>query len=92
MPPLSQDTHLDADTAAPVAHTYRLKFMDDDRGVRKDVEFEAHDAAMALMIAHDEACNRSAELWCDGAKLCTIRRTDKDVWEISSSTLDNLRN
>jgi len=64
--------------------TYRMKFMDDDRGSRKDVEFEAEDAAAALVIAHKEASNRSAELWCDGQKLCTIKRTAEDYWEIRS--------
>ena len=62
--------------------TYRLRFMDDGRGVPKEVEFEAQDAATALVIAHNEASDRSAELWCDGQKLCTIRRSAKDVWEI----------
>ena len=66
-------------------HTYRLKFFDDARGVAKDIEFEAYDAARALIIAHKEASNRSAELWRDGEKICTIRRTDESVWEISGT-------
>jgi len=64
--------------------TYRMKFMEDGRGPQKDVEFEAQDAATALAIAHKEASNRSAELWCDGRKLCTIKRTAEDYWEIRS--------
>jgi hypothetical protein len=63
-------------------HTYRLKFMDDSRGLAKDIEFEASDAAHALIIAHKEASNRSAELWRDGKKVCTIRRIGEDIWEI----------
>jgi hypothetical protein len=63
--------------------TYRLKFFDDAHGVAKDIEFEAKDASRALIIAHREARNRSAELWCDGRKTCTIRRLKADAWEIS---------
>jgi hypothetical protein len=70
--------------AAPL-HTYRLKFSDDGRGLQKDVEFEAEDAAEALMIAHKEASNRWAELWRDGRKLCTIQRTEQGVWELQAS-------
>ena len=66
-------------------HTYRLKFFEDGRGVAKEVEFDAFDAAQALIIAHKEACERSAELWCDGAKLCTIRRDGSGTWKIGGS-------
>jgi len=66
-------------------HTYRLKFFDDGRGVAKEVEFDAFDAAEALIIAHGEASERSAELWCDGEKLCTIRRGSCGAWEIGGS-------
>ena len=62
--------------------TYRLKYKDDGRGLQRDIEFEAYDASMALAIAHREAEDRWAELWRDGRKLCTIRRTGHDVWEI----------
>jgi len=62
--------------------TYRLKFKADGRGLQRDIEFEAPDASMALAIAHREAADRWAELWRDGRKLCTIRRTGHDVWEI----------
>lgn len=77
-----------ANTYASPIHTYRLKFSDDGRGVPKDVEFEAPDAAMALLIAQREASNRSAELWCDGRRLCTIRRSNLGVWEIGSRALE----
>jgi len=63
-------------------HTYRLKFTEDGKGVQRDVEFEAHDAAMALILAHKEAANRSAELWCDGHRVCSIKKTDHGFWEI----------
>jgi hypothetical protein len=55
--------------------TYRLKFGDDGLGMAKEIEFDAHDAYMALTIAHREAQDRTAELWRDGMKLCTIQRT-----------------
>jgi hypothetical protein len=62
--------------------TYRLKFTEDGLGLPKEIEFEAHDAATALTIAHKEANDRSAELWCNGQKLCTIKRAASDFWEI----------
>lgn len=64
---------------------YRITFLEDGRGSQKDVDFEAQDAATALVIAHKEASNRSAELWCDGRKLCTIKRAREDFWEIRTS-------
>ncbi|QZH74273.1 MAG: hypothetical protein JY451_11305 [Erythrobacter sp.] len=64
-------------------HTYRLKFSDDGLGLPKEIEFEAEDAAGALIIAHGEARNRSAELWRNGEKVCTIMRTRDDIWKIS---------
>jgi len=66
-------------------HTYRLKFFDDDKGSAKEIEFDAFDAAQALIIAHNEASDRSAELWCDSEKLCTIRRRARGIWEIGGS-------
>jgi hypothetical protein len=38
------------------------------------LQFEADDASMALILAHQRASDRSAELWQDGKKLCTIKR------------------
>ena len=68
---------------ARLKHVYRIKFPEEHDGrPAKDVEFEAHDSSEALLIAHREARSRSAELWCDGAKICTIRRTPSNVWEI----------
>jgi hypothetical protein len=58
--------------------------MDDGKGLPKEVEFEAQDAATALVIAHKEASDRSAELWCNGRKLCTIKRSAQDFWEIGA--------
>jgi hypothetical protein len=68
-------------TTAPVRHTYRLKFPEEGLRSAKEIEFDAPDAAEALVIAHSEARRSSAELWRDGKKLCTIRR-DGEVWQI----------
>lgn len=68
--------------ASPVPQTYRLKFGEEDERPAKDIEFEAHDSFEALRIAHEEARTRSAELWQDGQKLCSIRRGGNGVWEI----------
>ena len=60
-------------------HTYRLKFADAGTRGAREIEFEAEDAYQALLFAHDEANSRSAELWRDGRKLCSIKRTVGDV-------------
>lgn len=71
----------------PVRRTavFRLKFDPEGERPAKDVEFEAEDAAQALIIAHREARKHSAELWRDGKKLCSIRRQTSEVWEIVSA-------
>ena len=66
---------------------YELRFsrVQDNRQDR--VSFLAEDAASALIMAHDRASNRCAELWRDGVKLCTIRRVpvaDDHYWQIAS--------
>lgn len=68
--------------ASPEPQTYRLKFHEEDGRPAKDVEFEAHDSFEALRVAHEEARTRSAELWRDGQKLCSIRRGGNGAWEI----------
>ena len=64
--------------------TYCLRYREDGVGLPKRVEFEAHDASMALAIAHKEAAGRAAELWVGGRQLCTIRRTGLrgEIWQI----------
>lgn len=64
--------------------TYSLRYFDDGIGKAKRVDFAAYDAATALVIAHREASRRSAELWCENRKLCTIKRigTESDFWEV----------
>lgn len=62
--------------------TYQLIFSDDGRGEPRKIEFDAEDAATALSIAHKEAPDRSAELWRDAQKLCTIRRKEEGFWQV----------
>jgi len=64
--------------------TCSLRYADDGVGVEKRVEFRANDPAAALAFAHREASRRSAELWCEDRKLCTLRRVGagSDVWEV----------
>jgi hypothetical protein len=65
-------------------NTYSLRYTDDGIGRAKQVDFQAFDAATALIIAHREASDRSAELWCEDRKLCTIKRigTESDFWQV----------
>lgn len=53
---------------------YTLTFIEDGIGLAKRLEFTAPDIAGALIIAHQQAARRSAELWEGARKLCTIRR------------------
>jgi len=64
---------------------YRLKFAEDGIGCEKAVEFHAEDASAALLISQNESPNRTAELWCDGKLLCTIRRDGglADFWHVN---------
>ncbi len=67
---------------------YKLVFSEFGDEPEKVVEFEADDAAAALIFAHEEAFNRSAQLWSEDRQLCNIRRmpcANKDLWEISSA-------
>ena len=64
--------------------TFSLRYAEDGIGRAKRVEFKAYDAASALIMAHREASERAAELWCEDRKLCTLRRigTESDFWEV----------
>ena len=72
----------------PERHVYQLKFT--DASGRTDLEFEAEDAFSALILAHDEAGNRSAELWRDGQKIGSIRRVQRELWEIQPTHIERL--
>ena len=53
---------------------YALVFSDDECGLAKRLEFSADDLTSALITGHKEAIGRTAELWRDEIRLCTIRR------------------
>lgn len=57
---------------------YTLKFKMDDHpeDASEHLQFEAPDMIRALLIAHERSARRSAELWDEARKLCTIRRDD----------------
>ncbi|MCB5425164.1 hypothetical protein H0274_07840 [Altererythrobacter sp. CC-YST694] len=63
-------------------YTYRLIYSDDGIGVAQTIEFDANDPGAALNIADRHEPNRSAELWCDRERLCTIRRSENGFWAI----------
>ena len=66
-----------------MAH-FSLIYRQDGLGPDKRIEFHGEDPSRALQIAHEEACDRAAELWQDGKPLCTIRRVGErpDYWMI----------
>lgn len=53
---------------------YRLIFSANYIEPNDVVEFQAEDAAEALIIAHKESSRTSAELWCGDRQLCRINR------------------
>lgn len=68
---------------------YTLVFAKEGVEPRKVIEFDAVDAASALIYARRESPDRSAELWGGGRKLCRIRRipvSEDSLWEILSAT------
>lgn len=70
--------------AAP-EQIYSLRFAPSETGKQAapaDIDFHASNAYQALVIAHREGHGRSAELWRDGKKLCTISELAGSFWEI----------
>lgn len=61
---------------------YELRFGQDGVHGPKTIRFDADDASMALILAHRQAPDRSAELWRDDQKLCSIKRKLVDHSEI----------
>ena len=64
---------------------YTLRFDADGNAPATQIVFDAPDAGGALVQAHREARQRSAELWQGELwqgerKLCSIRRAANDVW------------
>lgn len=50
----------------------------------KRIEFHGEDPSRALLLAHQQAEDRAAELWRDGEHVCTIRKVGHgpDYWMI----------
>jgi hypothetical protein len=67
-----------------MAH-YSLVYPADTIQDSKRIDFLGEDPGRALHIAHREPTGRPAELWKDGAKVCTIKRVGAgpDYWMIS---------
>ncbi len=68
---------------------YKLVFPRNDKQDELAVEFDANDAAAALIYAHRETTGRSAELWKNDRMLCRIRRVptaESTIWQIMSAT------
>ncbi|MBO9723971.1 MAG: hypothetical protein J7530_06315 [Novosphingobium sp.] len=69
---------------------YTLKFPDDGNAGALRLDFDAEDAAEALVSAHRKASSlrggRAAELWQGARKLCTIRRASNGVDEARRSS------
>lgn len=68
---------------------YKLIFPKNARNEELAIEFEAGDAAAALIYAHRESTGRSAELWLDDRILCRIRRVPTEnsaIWQIMAAT------
>lgn len=63
---------------------YCLIYRADGIGPQKRIEFHGEDPGRALQFAHQEAGERSAELWKDGERLCVIRKVGEkpDCWMI----------
>jgi hypothetical protein len=53
---------------------YTLKFVVNEPGLPDIVDFEAADRMSALVLGHEKAACRSAQLWDAEQLLCTIRR------------------
>jgi hypothetical protein len=55
-------------------NVYTLRFVESDAGQPERLKFRAPDTVSTLVIAHEEASRRSAELWDEAKRLCTIHR------------------
>ena len=68
---------------------YKLVFPKTGQDEELAVEFDANDAAAALIYAHKESTGRSAELWLNDRILCKIRRVptaESTIWQIMAAT------
>ncbi len=69
---------------------FRLIFHATSALPERVIEFDAPDAAAALIQAHREASDRAAELWEEDRRLCAIKRTpvghdDAYIWRITAA-------
>jgi hypothetical protein len=53
---------------------YALKFVTSEPGLPNILSFEATDRMAGLVLGHEKAAQRSAQLWDAEQLLCTIRR------------------
>lgn len=67
---------------------FKLVFSKKGFARKNAIEFDAEDAALALVYAHKWSPRHSFELWKDGEKLCRINRTpvrDASLWAIMAN-------
>lgn len=67
---------------------YKLILLETGSSPEDVITFEAADSVAALVHAHKESPNRSAELWCGGNRLCQLRRkpvSEEDLWAVLST-------
>jgi len=67
---------------------YKLILLESDNGPEEVIMFEAADSVAALVKAHKESPNRSAELWCGDNRLCQLRRkpvSEEALWAVLST-------
>lgn len=65
-------------------NTYRIVLDDDGVGLDKRIEFEAEDAAQALMVLEREGRGRRAKVWENEAPLCSLVRLREGFWTINT--------
>ncbi|CDO38391.1 hypothetical protein SPHV1_560078 [Novosphingobium sp. KN65.2] len=64
---------------------YRLILLETDSRPEEVITFKAADSVAALVNAHKESPNRSAELWCGESRLCQLRRkpvSEDALWAV----------
>jgi hypothetical protein len=67
-------------------HTYRLKMIDDGRGLPRDIEFEASGAAAALHMTHELCGARKVQLYEDGRKLADVQLSAREgFWMVGGT-------
>lgn len=64
--------------------TFRLKLLDCSMRPKTELDFEANDAGMALLLLSTVSEVRTALLLCEQRPVCTIYRTgnEEPFWEV----------